>query len=437
MRLLHTADWHLGRIFHGVHLTDDQAHALDQLLLMVQEVRPDAVLIAGDIYDRAVPPPDAVSLLDDVLSRLVLRLKVPVIICAGNHDSPHRLGFGNQLLRRQGLHVVGVMPRRPEELRVSLEDRHGPLQVYALPYAEPPVVRAHLGDRAGASADADADADARADEASSAAAQLQLQLDLLQPGRSGERDDGVGVGDEEVPRAIRTHDEATRARVAQIRAIHPAGQRAVLMAHAFVEGGRTSDSERPISFSSQGLVSAARFEGFDYVALGHLHRPQRVTDAIHYAGSLLKYSFAEADDLKSASLVELDARGRSSVEILPLTPRRDLRRIEGTLAELLAPPAAGQSAQDYLLVSLLDRGPILDAMGRLHEIYPNVLHIERPVLGLEAERLLEPATRGQLDETELFASFFSQVTGEALSEEQQHAFAAIVNELRRKEREAS
>lgn len=420
MRLLHTADWHLGRIFHGVHLTGDQAHALEQLLLMVQEVRPDAVLIAGDIYDRAVPPPDAVSLLDDVLSRLVLRLKVPVIISAGNHDSPHRLGFGNQLLRRQGLHVVGVMPQRPEELRISLEDRHGPLQVYALPYAEPPVVRAHLGERG---------EEAGADEARGAVAQLQLDLD---PGRPEEREDlEAGL------QAIRTHDEATRARVAQIRAIHPAGQRAVLMAHAFVEGGRTSDSERPISFSSQGLVSAARFEGFDYVALGHLHRPQRVTDSIHYAGSLLKYSFAEADDLKSASLVELDAQGRSSVEILPLTPRRDLRRIEGTLAELLAPPAAGQSAQDYLLVSLLDRGPILDAMGRLHEVYPNVLHIERPVLGLEAERLLEPVTRGQLDETELFAAFFNQVTGEALNEEQQRAFAAIVNELRRKEREAS
>jgi exonuclease SbcD len=430
MRLLHTADWHLGRIFHGVHLTGDQAHALDQLLLMVQEVRPDAVLISGDIYDRAVPPPDAVSLLDDVLSRLVLRLKVPVIISAGNHDSPHRLGFGNQLLRRQGLHVVGVMPPRPEELRVSLEDRHGPLQVYALPYAEPPMVRAHLGDRAG-EADTAADADADPDETSGAAA--QLQLDLLEPRRPGERDDG-----EEDHGAIRTHDEATRARVARLRAIHPAGQRAVLMAHAFVEGGRTSDSERPISFSSQGLVSAARFEGFDYVALGHLHRPQQVTDSIHYAGSLLKYSFAEADDLKSASLVELDARGRSSVEVLPLTPRRDLRRIEGTLAELLARPAAGQSAQDYLLVSLLDRGPILDAMGRLHEVYPNVLHIERPALGPEAERLLEPSVaRGQLDETELFASFFGQVTGEELSEEQQRAFSAIVNELRRTEREAS
>ena len=142
MRLIHTADWHLGRILHGVHLTEDQAHVLDQFVTLVQDSQVDAVLIAGDIYDRAVPPPEAVALLDESLARLVRGLQVPVLIIAGNHDSPTRLAFASRLLEDQGLHVVGTLPSTPR--CIVIRDQHGPVYFYALPYAEPAVVRASL-----------------------------------------------------------------------------------------------------------------------------------------------------------------------------------------------------------------------------------------------------------------------------------------------------
>ena len=283
MRFLHTADWHLGRQFYQASLIEDQAHVLDQFVDLAKQSRVDAVLVCGDVYDRALPPPDAVALLDETLERLVLDAKVPVLMIAGNHDSPERLGFGASLLRKQGCHISGPLRGTLETL--VLEDEKGPVRFISLPYADPPMVR-----------------------------QVLEQADL--------------VG----------HDAAVAALTEQARTLCEAGERLVMLGHCWVNGGTASESERPLTVGGAGMVGAKRFEGFDYVALGHLHRPQKVADHIHYSGSLLKYSFSEVDHKKSANLIEMDDRGSVTVERVPLSPKRDVRIIEGLLSEILDGP---------------------------------------------------------------------------------------------------
>ncbi len=379
MRFLHTADWHLGRILHGARLIEDQAHILDQIVAVARDARPDAVLIAGDVYDRAVPPPEAVELLDETLCRLVIDLDLPVIVIAGNHDSPQRTGFGARILGRQRLHVAGAFgPPQP----VVLEDRHGRVTVWPLPYADPPMVRAAFEDE-----------------------------------------------------GIATHDQAMTAAVGRMS---DRGGRAVLVAHAFVDGGAECESERPLSVGGSGAVSGTQFAGFSYVALGHLHRPQTAGGAaVRYAGSPLKYSFSEVDHAKSLALVEIDAAGTATVETVPLSPRRDLRILEGTLAELTGGGLRGPR-DDYLLVRLADDGPVYDAMARLRQTYPNVLHIERLRLSAAAAGGGEGAARHRrLGPVDHFAAFFRYVEGEDLSEAQRAVLTATVDELLRAEREAA
>ena len=393
VRFLHTADWHLGRLFHGVHLTEDQAHVLDQLVALARDAKVDAVLLAGDVFDRSLPPADAVSLLDDVLSRLVLDVRVPVVLIAGNHDSPPRLEFASRVLREKGLHICGEIPRAGGvgQRSVVLHDAPGPVRIHSIPYAEPPVVRERLGEDA--------------------------------------------VGD---------HETAMRALVGRARraAEGTASERAVVVAHAFVVGGRESESERPLTVGGAGTVAASCFAGFDFVALGHLHLPQDVSGegggatTLHYSGSLLKYSFAEAEHTKSVSLVELDERGACRIERIALTPRRDVRRLVGFLREILAGPAAGECPDDYLMITLRDRGAILDALGKLRAVYPNVLHIERetPELPAGAEAR---AARLEAGDADLFGAFFREVTGEELTNEERQCFVETADALRAREREAA
>lgn len=382
MKFLHTADWHLGRLFHGVHLTQDQEYVLEQVVQLVKEAKPDALLVCGDVYDRAVPPPEAVSLLDDVLSRIVLGCRVPVLLIAGNHDSPDRLEFGSELLAAQGLHVVG-WPGQP--VPVVLGDEDGPVYFCPLPYAEPGVARERL------------------------------------------RDDSVC-----------DHEQALAGLALRARQRVPAGARSIALAHAFVAGGLCSDSERPLSVGGTGSVRPDIFSGFDYVALGHLHRPQRAGDErLHYAGSLLKYSFSEIGQPKSLSLVELLPGGGFALERIPLHPRRDLRRLEGHLDDILAGRVPAGDPEDYLVVSLLDRTPLLDAMERLRQRFPNVLHLERPGLLQAGELSGRDGDHRVAAPEDLFAAFFSQVTGEALCEAEAAAFSEVVGTLALREREAT
>ena len=382
MRFLHTADWHLGRLFHARSLVDDQAHVLDQFVALVRDTRPDAVLIAGDVYDRAVPPPEAVNLLDETLSRIVIGEGVPVIMIAGNHDSPDRLGFGSRLLAARRLTIAS----RPcaEVEGIVFDDAHGRVVVYPLPYSEPAVVR-------------DAFALETAD-----------------------------------------HDIALGHQLEAIRACHAAGDRSVVLAHAFFAGAASCESERPLSVGGSGAIAATRFAGFDFVALGHLHRPQRLGSGnIGYSGSLLKYSLSEADHEKSVSVVELGAHGDVRVERVALKPRRDLRVIRGDLAALIAAGRDDDAREDYVFASLTDGGALLDPVVRLREVYPNVVGCERLVLG-EGGAPRGGASRGQrdLDTGQLFGDFFREVTGEPLAEPAREALLAVIDRLEIAGREA-
>lgn len=385
MRFVHTSDWHLGRLFHGLHLTDDQAFVLDQFVDFVADAKPDAVVIAGDVYDRAVPPPEAVALLDEVLSRLALDVGVPVLAIAGNHDSPERLAFGERLLAGRGVHVVGGLEGWPRP--VTVDARDGRCDFYLLPYSEPARVRAATGD-----------------------------------------EDLAG------------HDDATAHLVAAARAARRDDRPAVLVAHAFVAGGEESESERPLAVGGSGAVAASSLDGFDYVALGHLHRPQRVgADTVRYSGSLLKYSFSEATHAKSVTLVEIGADRAVTHEQIALAPRRDVRVLRGTLSEILDGDDAG-SRDDYVLAELTDRGALLDPMGRLREVYPNCLHVDRRAFLAEAAAVAgggERADPRRRTETEMFAAFVREVTGDELTGDESDAFAEIVDAMRAGEREAS
>jgi len=402
MRLLHTSDWHLGRLFHGVHLTDDQAHVLDQLVDLVADTRPHAVLIAGDIYDRAVPPPEAVALLDETLSRIAVDLSTPVVLIAGNHDSPDRIGFGARMMAGQGVHVFGTMAATiaaapagtlPGVLElapqmVEIEDEHGPVSIVPLPYAEPAAVRGAL-----------------------------------------HNDSSDSIVD---------HRSAIAALTNAAHGVLPAGRRAVVMAHVFVTGGTESESERPLSVGGTGSVDAASFQGFSYCALGHLHRPQQAgAPNVRYSGSLLKYSFAEAEHHKSVSVVEINHDGRASIEEIELSPRRDVRIVKGSLDQILAGPAAGENREDYIMAELTDRGAILDAMPRIREVYPNCMHIDRSAFLAHSGQAAGsgPADHRSRSHEDLFGDFISEVTGEKLSEVELSALHQVLDSMRRGERE--
>jgi len=413
MRFIHTADWHLGRLFHTVHLTDDQAYLLEQFVDLVADVRPTAVLVAGDVYDRGVPPTEAVDLLNDVLGRIVRGLGVPVVMIAGNHDSPTRLGFGSQLLSTEGLHIAGRLPPSGV-LSVPFADDDGMLLVQAIPYADPIEVRAALAEP-----------------------------------------------------DVQTHEQAMRALVARARDAVPPAARTVLVGHAFVAGADTSDSERPLTVGGAGTVPAAVFEGFDYVALGHLHMPQRAgADAVRYAGSLLTYSFDEVAQRKSVSIVEIGApgsfepppaalspaaearaaggaavaappaaRARVSVEQVELQPRRRVRVVEGTLRELLERAPADAAPDDYLCARLTDPGALLNAMAQLQQAYPNCLHLEFPRRADADPRAPGLADLASRSEAEHFADFFELVTDQPLSADERSTLAAVIDRLGRERRE--
>jgi exonuclease SbcD len=387
MRLIHTADWHLGRLFHNVHLTRDQEHVLEQLVELAKDVRPAAVIVAGDLYDRAVPPTEAVDLLDHVLTEIVVGLRTPVVAIAGNHDSAVRVGFASEQLRERGLHMVGELPQAASP--IVLHDAHGPVRICALPFADP--------------------AEAR-----------------------------HAYGDEDI------HDQqaVAVAGVRQALAAAAPDERRVLVAHAFVAGGLESESERPLSVGGAQQVSPGAFEDFDYVALGHLHRPQTCgSETVRYAGSLLKYSFAEHAHDKSVSVVDIGppggvGRAAVAVETVRLSPRRDVRRLEGTLADLLARGPADPHRDDYVLASLTDGGALFDPIGRLRAAYPNALAIERPAYERAGSEGRERPRPGSIGDVELFASFFGYATDDELDEAQRLALAAVLDDLERARREA-
>jgi exonuclease SbcD len=318
MRLLHTSDWHLGRTFHGQNLLADQEAVLTALADLAVEHRVDAVLISGDVYDRAVPSPDAVQAASRILSRIG-RAGVTVVAIAGNHDSAPRLGAFTDFLAAGGLHLGTTADAVGDP--VVLSDRHGAVVVYPVPFLEPDLVRA------------------------------RWELP-------------AGCGHQQV--LARAMD-----RVRADLAARPPGTRSIVLAHAFVVGGLPAGSERSIAVGGVEAVSADVFAGIDYVALGHLHRSQVVGDRVRYSGSPLPYSFAEAAQSKGVWLVDLDAAGAVEATRLALPVVRRMVTVRGRLAEIL--DTEPDLADAYLAVELTDELRPVDPMRRLREVFPNTL----------------------------------------------------------------
>ena len=339
MRLLHTSDWHLGRSLHRADLRAAQSAFLDHLVDVARAEKVDAVLVAGDIYDRAVPPVDAVELCEDALLRLH-DTGASIVLISGNHDSARRLGFGGGLLEKAGVHLR----TRPGALArpIVLADAYGPVAVYGVPYLEPDAVRGELPPAGGS-----------------------------QDGAGGSQD-GAGGAHEDVPRG---HAGVLGRAVACIRADADTRgiARRVVMAHGWVSGGAASESERDITVGGVGQVPAELFAGFGYVALGHLHGQQTVAPHLRYSGSPLPYSFSEASHRKGSWLVELDGAGTARAERVPAPACLRLSVLRGRLADLLGSAAYGQHEDDFVSVTLTDPSRPEGAMDALRARFPHVL----------------------------------------------------------------
>jgi exonuclease SbcD len=358
MRLLHTSDWHLGRGLHREDLLPAQAAFLDHLVTTVRSERVDAVLVAGDVYDRAIPGLGAVELFDRVLHRLAA-LAVPVVLISGNHDSARRLGIAARLIEQAGVHLRTDVARCDEP--VLLPDGDGPVAVYGLPYLEPALTAAELGA-------------ARVGHA----AVLGAAMDRVRA------------------------DLATR----------PPGTRSVVLAHAFVVGGEPSDSERDITVGGVPSVPAPVFAGVDYVALGHLHGCQTITERLRYSGSPLAYSFSEAEHRKTMWLVDLGPGGEIDARRIDCPVPRRLHRLRGTLAGLLADPSLERHTEDWLQVTLTDTARPDRAMEQLRGRFPHTLQLAFEPEGVVGDGLPSygSRTRGRSD-AEIALGFVRHVRG--------------------------
>ncbi|RNF39139.1 exonuclease SbcCD subunit D [Planococcus salinus] len=374
MKFFHTADWHLGKLVQGVYMTEDQRFILEQFIEAVEQERPDAVVIAGDLYDRAVPPTEAVNLLDDVLAKIVLELNTPVLAVAGNHDSPGRLNFGSRFMKPNGIHIAGHVTK--EQTPVVLSDEFGEVHFHLVPYADPSQVR-HVFE----------DAD------------------------------------------VRTHDGAMKAIIEKIKSTRAAEARHVFVGHAFVtprgeEEANTSDSERPLAIGGAEHVDARHFDAFHYTALGHLHQAHYVSnETIRYSGSPLKYSISEERHQKGYYVVELDEEGKASVEKRFFQPQRDMRTVEGLMEDILRQ----EVSEDFVFVKLLDDAPILYPMEKVRSIYPNAMHVERKNFAGTAVQS-DTGERRKMDSLSLFHAFYEEVKGEKPSSETEAIFREVVQE---------
>lgn len=374
MKFIHTSDWHLGRQFHNVSLLDDQQAVLDQLIQYIENNPVDAVVVAGDIYDRSVPPTIAIELLNKVVKRICGELNTPMILISGNHDGAERLGFGSEQMKNAGLHIISNFEDMLTPVVIETESA-GQVAFYGMPYNDPE----------------------------------QVRFAYQEP--------------------VSTHDQAHKLLAEKITEQFQPEQRNVLVSHCFVDGAIESESERPLSIGGSDRVSHEHFLNFDYVALGHLHQPQKKGEEyIRYSGSLMKYSFGEQNQKKGFTLVEIDQNGFVSAGHVDLAAPHEMRIVEGELEQVIEQGKTDPKNEDYLLVRLMDKHAILNPMEKLRTVYPNVLHLEKPgmLIGVEQEMAQAKLARSEID---MFRDFFSEAQDGQLSQEQDQAISDIIKQL--------
>ena len=374
MKLIHLSDLHLGKRVKDFSMLEDQEYILAEILRITDEESPDAVLIAGDVYDKSVPSAEAVELFDDFLVRLA-RQGTQVFVISGNHDSPERMAFGGRLMDRSGIHLSPVYSGRVQP--IPLTDPFGAVNIYMLPFLKPAHVRRFFPDR-----------------------------------------------------EISSYTDALRTAIGQMSV--DASGRNVLVTHQFVTGAQRSESEE-ISVGGTDNVDADVFDAFDYVALGHIHSPQRIgRETVRYCGTPLKYSFSEARHQKSVTVVELAEKGNLKIRTIPLIPRRDMREIRGTYMELTARSFYDSFPKDdYLHITLTDEEDKLNALDNLRTIYPNLLQLDYDNKrtrsgGVSLESVDGLRRRSPL---ELFAEFYEQQNGQPMGEEQERFIQSLIEEI--------
>ena len=363
MKLIHLSDLHIGKRLNEISLIEDQEYILLQILQMIDNEHADAVLIAGDVYDKSVPSAEAVTLFDDFLCRLAKR-KIPILIISGNHDSPERLAFGNRLLELGGIHISPVYDGTIQS--ITLSDQYGEANFWMLPFIKPSHVKRFYPDE-----------------------------------------------------TIENYTDACQVAIEKM-GIDPA-KRNILLTHQFVTGASTCESEE-LSVGGSDNVNASVFADFDYVALGHIHGPQNIgSNRIRYCGPPLKYSFSECTHQKSVTVVNLGPKGELELQLCPLVPKHDLQQLRGTFAELTEKSFyTGIAADDYLHIILTDEEDIPEAIGKLRVIYPNLLKLSYDNTRTRVNQIIDGAVDvKRKNPLELFQELYELQNNQPMSEEQQ------------------
>ena len=368
MKLIHLSDLHIGKRVNEISMIEDQEHILLQILRIIDEENADAVLIAGDVYDKSIPSAEAVTLFDDFLCRLAAR-KLPVLVISGNHDSPERLAFGNRLLETSGIHISPVYDGKIAP--VTLRDSRGEVDFWLLPFLKPAHVKRFYPDA-----------------------------------------------------CIESYTDACRVAVEKMN-LDPK-RRNVLLAHQFVTGAHTCESEE-ISVGGSDNVDTSVFAPFDYVALGHLHGPQNIgSNRIRYCGTPLKYSFSEEKHIKSVTVVNLEEKGALKIELCPLTALHDLRQITGSFASLLGAPAS----EDYLHIILTDEEDIPEAVGKLRLRYPNLMKLSYDNTRTRTNQMVDCAEDVQhKSPLALFEELYEKQNNQPLSQEQRSIIRTLMGSI--------
>ena len=381
MKILHLADLHFGKILQEQSLIEDQEYILKEIINIIKEKEIKALLISGDVYDRSVPPTEAVNLLDDFLKILIKDLKIKVFIISGNHDSKDRLGFGNKIFEDEGLYIESKYNGRLKKVR--LEDEYGPLNIYMLPFIKPVEVKKFFED------------------------DLENNYDLAI---------NKIIEKEEI-------DES---------------ERNIIMVHQFVTAGNVKPERTESEVLSLGgieNVDVSNFKSFDYVAIGHVHRPQKIgRDTARYAGTILKYSFSEINHNKSIPIIDIKEKGNITINLLPLKPLRDMREIKGPIEELIKEENYKEgNLEDYIKAIITNEEPVYDAIGKIKKIYPNTLKLEiqnSKTINKNEEQNINLEELKKKSELELFSDFYKLQNNLDLNEEQKEIVKNIISEVK-------
>ena len=451
MRFLHTADWHLGRIFYGQYLTDDQAHVLEnQFFSILKDEKIDGILLAGDVFDRAVPPIEAIELWDSIITRLAMDYKVPLFVVSGNHDGAERLEVGRSMLSQSGIHIWGSPHHALQPFEFECVD--GKVAICPMPFSEP----RRIGDALGLgsannsletiqSVENAIDADTKTKAKSKRSKSKKASVDVIEDSLFASVDMSNMV--DEMPRDIDTtgaikqslnrnteaslnlhnYDQMYQAWSNYLYKQVPKSMRSIAISHAFVMGGEICESERTLSIGGSEQVSPQVFKDFHYTALGHLHGPQRMgADYIRYSGSPLKYSFDEHTQKKSFTIIDMDVKGNVDISTIPVEAKRDVVILEGYFEDLLNnKELQAKHKDDYVQARLLDTMPIMDGMAKLRQVYNRCMTID--LVGRVATPMadMDEAVFKELNERELFNQFAETVWKEPLTAREQQYINSV------------